>query len=227
MKKIVVAILATITLISCSETKKNKEALKTSSPEIFKCTSTDFKSIEAQADSISKFYNLAKNLKPENRIEINKKLFCAFPESFANMQAMFGFNKNNETSAAPLYDIPFDNNMITYFRDLNSIPKDIYYEKYINICVNGNWQGDNIRAAFGLDKRLVNDTKAICSSLALRTDDEITSVFCFIFDGPHPKNERNEKIYQAIFSKVKGINENLSILLTNSYTKIINEEYSN
>ncbi len=114
--------------------------------------------------------------------------------------------------------------MIKYFANLNTISKEIYYDKYINICVDGVWEADNIREAFGLELRLINDTKAACSSLSKRTNKEIKSVYHFIFDGPHPKNEINKKKYNVLLPILTKENEKLGNLLEETYKKIITEE---
>ncbi len=141
------------------------------------------------------------------------------------MQNIFGFD--DIRGEAPMYDYPMGENIIRYFANLNTIDKEIYYNKYINICVDGIWEADNIREAFGFSNRLANDTEAGCLSLSKRTDKEIKSVFHFIFDGPHPKNEYNEKIYNELLPIVTKQNDRLGKLLTESYKKVITEDGGN
>ena len=72
--------------------------------------------------------------------------------------------------------------------------------------------------------RLTNDTEAACLSLSKRTDNEIKSVFHFIFDGPHPKNEDNEKIYNKLLPILTKQNKKLGNLLKETYNKVIRED---
>lgn len=174
-----------------------------------------FKNAKEQADTLSKYFD-------KKQLATDEKFFSAFPNSFKEMQEVFGFDDSK--GSAPLYDYPNGENMIKYFAKLNSIPKDIYYDKYINICLDGIWEADNIREAFGFADRLTNDTEAACLSLAKRTDKEIKSVFHFIFDGPHPKNEYNEKIYTELLPILTKQDERLGKLLKETYNKVITED---
>lgn len=178
------------------------------------CSLYKFKNAKEQADTLSKYFD-------KKQLTTEERFFCAFPNSFKEMQAVFGFEEKK--GSAPLYDYPNGENMIKYFAKLNSIPKDIYYDKYINICLDGVWKADNIREAFGFADRLTNETEAACLSLAKRTDKEIKSVFQFIFDGPHPKNAHNEKIYNDLLPILTRQNERIGKLLTESYKKIMTE----
>jgi hypothetical protein len=179
------------------------------------CSLFKFKNAKEQADTLTKYFN-------KKQFATDERFFCAFPNSFKEMQAVFGFDDNK--GSAPLYDYPNGENMIKYFANLNSISKDIYYDKYINICLDGVWEADNIREAFGFADRLTNDTEAACSSISKRTDKEIISVFHFIFDGPHPKNEHNEKIYNELLLIVTNQSERLGNLLKEAYYKAMTEE---
>lgn len=209
MKKTFFIVASILLLCACKGQKQEKYA------------SFQFKSVQAQADSLKKLYTIALNPGIENRAEIERALFSCFPNTFAEMQALFGYDK----IAGPLYFyIPIEG-PIPFFRDLNSIPKDIYYNKYIDICVGGYWQADHINEAFGIAKRIENDTQAICSELIKRTDEEILSVFRFIFDGPHPADKENKKDYNFLLSKLKNTNYRLAELLSESYIDLLSEKH--
>ena len=151
-----------------------------------------------------------------------QKFFCSFPNSFKGMQSVFGYD--DENGAAPLYDYPKGENVIQYFSQLESIPDSTYYDKYIRINIDGIWEADNIREAFGFANRLIQDTKNACKILSTFSDKEIKSVFRFIFDGPHPRNEYNEKLYDNLKPEIDSHNERLSRLLTESYEKLMAED---
>ena len=131
------------------------------------------------------------------------------------MQRLFGYDE--ERGAAPLYSYAAEHGLIRYFAQLNSIPPDLYYRKFINICVDGHWEADNISAAFGFAERLATDTGPACAALSQRTDQEISSVLYFIFDGPHPKNASNEQLYRKLLPLVAGHSQRLGRLLTTAY----------
>ena len=176
------------------------------------CFFFKFEDVIQRADTLMKYVN-------KNQILTNEKFFCAFPGSIEEMENLFGFDDTK--GAAPLYEYPKGKNIIDYFANLNTISKDVYYEKYINICVNGVWHADNIQEAFGFVNRLLNDTDAACKALSKRTDEEIKSVFQFIFDGPHPNNDDNQKIYDQLHPILAKQNVRLARLLTESYNKVL------
>lgn len=186
------------------------------------CTNLDFNSAEQQADSILAFMKKAKDSSSANRIIWEQKFFCAFPISFKGMQAVFGYD--DVKGAAPLYDYPKGENVVQYFGRLESIPDSTYYDKYVRINIDGVWEADNIREAFDFANRLTTDTKNACKVLSMFSDKEIKSVFQFIFDGPHPKNEYNEKLYKNLKSEIDTYNERLSRLLTESYERLMAED---
>ena len=139
------------------------------------------------------------------------------------MQSVFGYH--DETGEAPLYSNP-GGDIINYFANLNVEDSSLYFNKFINICVGGKWEADNIRQAFGFHNRIVNDSETIFPLLLERKDEEIVSVFEFIFDGPHPDNQTNKEIYSEL-QRVIPINHNrLEDLLKLGYENVINSEHN-
>jgi hypothetical protein len=199
------------------------------------CSNFDFNSTKQQADSVLAFIRKAKDPNPTDRIKWEQKFFCAFPNSFKGMQLLFGYEDKN--GAAPLYsaenetysytDKHIMSDVIGFFSELKSIPDSTYYEKYIRINIDGYWEADNINEAFGFYYQLMSDTESACKILAEFSDKEIRSVFHFIFDGPHPKNEYNEKLYENLKPEIENQSKRLSLLLTKSYEKLIAEDDGN
>lgn len=186
----------------------------------FECINHDFNSTKEQADSLLAFMERAASSDSSTRQKWEKIFFCAFPNSFEGMQAVFGFDR--EKGAAPLYSNGAK--VIQYFNQIESIPDSIYYDKYVNININGIWEADNIREAFGIHHRLLNDTKGVCSVLSQFDNKEIESVFRFIFDGPHPKNDYNEYLYKQLKPILNKQDKRLGRLLTQAYDKLIVED---
>lgn len=240
MNRLLIVLLALMIVVSCKEKDRSAEnvGIKPDSAKIdkdnkslnnskiisedFKCSEIGFKTVQEQADSLTKFFHQANAVKQKERRLYDKKFFCAFPNSFNEMKILFGFDRIDGEGL--LYGYPLGEKIIMYFGNLSSIPKAVYYEKFINICVDGNWEADNIREAFGFHHRLINDTEAVCHSLEKRTDQEIKSVFRFIFDGPHPKNDSNREIYENLLSKMTNQNSRLSDLLTDSYNELMEKD---
>lgn len=223
MNRLVIIISTFLVLTSCGQSKNNdqKEKQKEKS-ENFNCNEFDFNSAKQQADSLLVFYNKAVDSSLTNRIDWENKFFCAFPNSFKGMQALFGYDNN--IGEAPLYNYPIGANVIHYFSQLKSIPDSLYYDKYIRININGNWEADNIGEAFGFHYILINETKAASEILENFDDEEIRSVFRFIFDGPHPKNEHNEETFQTLKPKIEEQSERLGNLLFQAYATMMAED---
>ena len=218
-----------------TEIETSKPDLKTEKKEInenIDCTNFDFNSVEQQADSLLTFYKKAMDSSLTNRVKWEQKFFCAFPNSFKGIQSLFGYD--DENGAAPLYshesntysytDRHIMSDVIGFFSELKSIPDSTYYEKYIRINIDGHWEADNINEAFGFYYRLLNDTEDACETLSTFSDKEIKSVIRFIFDGPHPKNDYNEKLYKNLKPAIDSQNRRLSRLLTESYEKLMAED---
>lgn len=207
----------TTTKIESAQTDNDPESEKKS--KSFECTDFDFNSTTEQSDSLLAFMERAANSDSIDRQKWVQNFFCAFPNSFDRMQAIFGYD--NEKGAAPLYYKGA--NVIQYFNQLQSISDSLYYDKFVKININGIWEADNIQSAFGFDTKLLNDTENVCKSLSNFTDQEIKSVFRFIFDGPHPDNESNENLYKNLKSKIDSQNKRLSRLLTLAYKNLMAE----
>ena len=225
-------------LFSCQQKNETKssESHSTEKSQEFKefvPANYNFQLAQEQADSLIYFMNEANNSDSITRRIWEQKFFRAFPNSFSEMESLFAYD--SELGAAPLYstenpsykymDERISSDVIGFFSQLQSIPSELYYKKYTNINIDGNWQADNIREAFGFNFKLHSDTKNACLALSKYTDEEISSVFRFIFDGPHPKNEHNEKIYHNLKLLLEKQNHRLEKLLTLSFDQLMSEDH--
>ncbi len=191
-------------------TKTPEEQLPPS--ETFECFNYTFKDAHQRADTLIKYCSV-------DTPEAIERFFCAFPNSFKEMEDLFGYSEQNK--AAPLYNYEDGVTILEYFKNLTTIPKADYYNKYINICVGGVWEADHIVHAFDFEDKLRNDTHAACTELSKRSDEDIASVFRFIFDGPHPQNLRSKVIYKRLLPKLNSYSARLGKLLTRSYKQVM------
>jgi hypothetical protein len=222
MKNLDILVLILFITFSCNHSTNSGKNEDMASDTVIEFTAkkvVQIDPVQVKADKLVKCFELINTTDSIKIRDYDLDFFEAFPNSFTGMQELFGYD--DVKKAAPLYAHPKTNGIIQYFSNLTTIPKEIYYEKYINICIDGVWEADNIRAAFGIEKRLLNDTEAACSILDKRTDSEIISLFSFIFDGPHPKNDTNEQKYINLHSALKNQNERLSRLFAESYKQIM------
>lgn len=243
MKQIAINILFLLTLVSCSNrSEPTSIEVETDTSQITDtahfqdentyCAEIQFPNIQAQADSLLEFMNNATTAEQSMKPYWEEKFFCAFPNSFGEMERMFGYH--DSIGEAPLYsstnptkeylDKHIFSDVIGFFSELSSIPKDEYYKKYIEINIDGYWQADNINEAFGFYYVLLQDPENVVKVLSRYSDTEIRSVFRFIFDGPHPKNEYNEAIYNRLKLNMENHSDRLVKLLEKSYTSLISED---
>jgi len=213
MYKLIISILTLMTFFSFEQQSEKEE---------FICQDFKFRSYQEQADSLVAFMNRAQKSSSNVKQDLEKKFFCAFPNSFEEMKEVFGYD--DVKGEAPLYNYPIGENMIGFFSKLESIPDSIYFDKYIRININGTWEADNIREAFGFGSKLYFESEKACKFLSYFSDKEIESVFKFIFDGPHPKNEYNEGLYEEIKPKIERQNTKLGQLFTKVYMKLMEED---
>ena len=177
--------------------------------------------VEEQAELITTYYEKALNCTGKERAKYERLFFEVFPSSFVEMQIIYG-NDGDFEGVAPLYALEYH---IDFFRSLEYVNKKRHYNKYIDICINGVWEGDSIEEGFGIDGKLYYDTKKMTSLLAKRTDAEIKSVFRFLFDGPHPNNELNKKVYNSLYPKIKQANPKVARLMKEAYEQLLSEEH--
>nr|WP_321225537.1 hypothetical protein [uncultured Psychroserpens sp.] len=185
----------------------------------------DIKHIELLDNLIEK----AQNAKGKPRIEFERQFFCAMPNSYENMLDVLYVDEDNnrkkyqETGELP----PIDNlihRFVSYYSKLKSIEPNQYYNKYINICVDGYYGADYNRNGFQIYERLETDTKTLCTVLLQRNETEIKSVFRFIFDSSHPENELNQEIFDNIYPLVNAENERLGYLFKTSLEDLIKQK---
>ena len=172
-----------------------------------------------RADTLLFYLQLANALITRDQATLQQRFFCAYPRSFAEMVALFGYDDG--TGAAPLYDENQGTEVIAYFGGLSAIPDSLYYDKYIRLCIDGHWQADHIRGAFGLGEQLLNERRTAVAGLGRFSDADVHSIFAFLFDGPHPDHAANTQLYERLRIALDKQDARLSQLLTSAYREML------
>ncbi|WP_298904183.1 hypothetical protein [uncultured Psychroserpens sp.] len=155
-----------------------------------------------------------------------REFFCAMPNSFDKMldllylDATLSHDKakaNNEPPPMLYIAHPW----VSFFSKNNSVPPQQYYNKYIDMCIDGFYGADYIQNGFQIYKRFETDTEAICEVLAKRKVKDIEDVFYFIFDASHPENELNQEIYKKIHPLISKENKTLALIMTKTLETLI------
>ncbi|MCD2260873.1 hypothetical protein [Psychroserpens luteolus] len=163
------------------------------------------------------------------KITLEQQFFCVMPNSFDKMLDLLFLdstiihNKVKE-SGGPPPKFHLDHPWVSFLSEINCIESNQYYNKYIDMCIDGFYGADDIRNGFVIYKRFETDTEAFCKALAKRNDSEIKSVFWFIFDSSHPENEFNQELYDKIYPLIYKENKKLALLMKSTLERLIKEK---
>ncbi|MFB6320811.1 hypothetical protein [Saccharicrinis sp. FJH54] len=236
MKKIMILLYVCLNLYSCSSNKTKEKKTEIASPKQersgFTLNITENidsspkeipdpfadKKLELTDDSTANLiinqYNKLISADSSNLDSLELEFFNSFPDSFDEYYKLFGYKDDH---AMPLYG---EMSIIFKFYGLSNIDKVKLYNKYLDIAKNGHWEADAIQD-FGIDDKLKNDTKIMCSVLSQRSDNEIKSILYFVYDGPHPEDPGALDDYNSTLSKVKTENVRIAKLMEETYNGLL------
>jgi len=175
-----------------------------------------YDSIKEQAATLTSYYDSVMKSTGTQRAKYEMLFFKAFPSSFHRMEELFGYDEKNGV-AAILYDS--GENIINLFDSLRYINKTLYYNKYIDICIGGKWEADNIQGGFDMYNKLYYDAKRVLNILSKCNESEIRSVFHFVLDGPIPDKES----YNALYVRLQKVNPYMAGLMREEFDKLLQE----
>ncbi len=100
------------------------------------------------------------------------------------------------------------------------IPDTIYYEKMISLGIGGFWEADAIEyMRLHLLGLVFQNSSLAIDILKKKTNEEITSFFYFLFDGPHPENF--QQTYDELYSRLSGLDIKIANLMKKAYTYLV------
>ena len=175
-----------------------------------------FETTEEQAEYLLDLHAEYLQASTSDKRKIQQNFFDAFPNTFNEMQALFGYDMNSGTPS-PLYSE--GDKLIYFFSTLGAIERTEYYKKYVSINLDGIWEADNIQGGFYLTERFKFEPEVFCNQMAKFTDYELTSVFTFVFDGPHPS--KNSIVYQTFYEGINSCDSRLGRLLSGAVDVLI------
>lgn len=142
-----------------------------------------------------------------------KEFFKTFPNTFQEFSKLYEFDdKKGEYK-------PYSNpDYITYFFSCPEVPSRERLKKSIEIGINGKWEADFISmfqdSTFKLVKDQTKEAKEILDNLP---DEKASSFWYFLFDGPHPNNEKEGV---DLLVNLLGKDSNQSKLLLKQFKKL-------
>ena len=142
-----------------------------------------------------------------------KKFFKEFPNTFQEFDQLYGFD--DKKGERVLYSEP---KHITYFFSCAEVSDRERLEKAIRIGINGKWEADLIfmfqDSTFNLVKDHVTEAKEMLDNLP---DEKASTFWYFLFDGPHPNNEKTNV---DILINLLGNDSKQSKLLLKEFQKL-------
>jgi hypothetical protein len=124
-------------------------------------------------------------------VKSQQNYFEAFPNNFVLFNMLFGYS-DKEPFGEPTTEFErllykeAESFIPTFFK-LNGIDKTQYYNRIIDISINGRWYADGVNYfQHGMVEKVNGDLNLFCKLLSKRGKKEIISFWYFYFDGPHP-----------------------------------------
>ncbi|HAF28642.1 MAG TPA: hypothetical protein DCG75_06300 [Bacteroidales bacterium] len=167
--------------------------------------------IKQKAEQLKKSYQ--KLSSSPYTAKYQQEYFEAFPNAFLLFNKLFGYS-DKEPLGEPTSDFnsPLYNEAYLYveaFFKLTGIEKTLYYNRIINISINGRWYADGVsHFQHGMKEKVKADINVFCELLSKRSEKEIKSFWYFYFDSPHPIKEIPEEL-----QKIKEIDSKIFPLM--------------
>lgn len=168
-----------------------------------------------KAEKLMWLHDKTIQLEGEERATFEQLFLKEYPNSFEEYEKLYGYDR--DSGAAPLY---YNMNHVMLFASLEQVDKRAYYNKYLNISVNGIWDADNIQD-FGIYRYMLNDPEIMLDVMDERSNKEIISIMRYVFDGPHPDNYQEK--FDTLISVIKPYNSRIAKLTTKSYQQLLSE----
>lgn len=190
------------------------------------CIFKDSSQIDSKVSSNSKGDNLmiAKHLLSAYSKKSCTEFLAVFPDNFTEFYGLYGWDKINDEPYT-LYN-NYESHIPFLFECLNFNNED-EIRKLFSICVDGKWEADGI--GFFQDRVLKiveSDPKEILEILKTNFNSkEIAAIWYFLFDGPHPEDQANKKIYIKIHESIIEEYPQQTELLEQQYLKLLEQNY--
>jgi hypothetical protein len=164
---------------------------------------------EQYAKKLTRVYQKLK-LFPHNA-KNQQMYFDVFPNTFTSLNCLFGYPLDFKS---PLEDSSYD--YIKMFFNLEVIEKTKYFNKMIDISIDGKWDSDGVSYfMMGLYEKMESDVDIFVELLSKRTDRDIKSFWYFYLDTPAPNPEmpnelwviekKNSRVYQLMKASLKDV----------------------
>lgn len=131
-----------------------------------------------------------------------QEYFEAFPNTFMLLNKLFGYS-DKEPLGKPISDFnsPLQKEAelyVTTFFTLNDIEHTLFYDRIIDISINGRWYADGVNYfQHGMQEKVRADINMFCELLSRHNEKEIKGFWYFYFDSPHPIKEIPQELQKV------------------------------
>lgn len=143
-----------------------------------------------------------------------------FPNSMEQFTEIYGYDDAN--GKKPLYDEAFEH--IKYlFNEGTKENIDTLFTKVIGIAINGKWDADAVN--YFQDEFITaikKYPKQFLFVISSKTREESSSVWYFLFDGPHPSNTKED--YNDMYNLIKPLSNMQANILKQQFEILLKEE---
>ena len=172
---------------------------------------------DRQGESI---YDTILNIKIAYSNQDYTSFILLFPNSMTQFTEIYGYDDAN--GKKPLYDDAFAH--IKYlFNEVTNETIDTLFIKAIGIAINARWDADAVN--YFQDEFIAaikKYPKQFLFVISSKTVEESSSVWYFLFDGPHPSNTKED--YKDMYNLIKPLNNMQADLLEQQFEILLKDE---
>ena len=180
-------------------------------PTIYLSTGDRYADLEHRAHLIRTYYHKIMNSTGQERAKYEQLYFNVYPASYIQFYTMYSGDKSHRPFPASDEDMYPGNDWHWLFHHLESIDKEEYYNRMIDLDIGGWYAADQFCS--NVERYLSTDTEFMVELLARRSYEEIRSVFRFMYDEPHPSHSD----FVCLYEKVKAVNKDIANRLQSVY----------
>lgn len=140
-----------------------------------------------------------------------------FPSNFEDFNRIYGYD--DIKGEGVLYS-EYEENINNFF-SCSGVSNYTKLQKAINIGINGKWDADAVGLfQYKLVDLIKSNHQEALESLNSITKEEASSFWHFLFDGPHPEDNKNKDDVDTLM-KLFGKNNAQTLLLKLEYEKLL------
>ena len=152
-----------------------------------------------------------------------KRYFKLFPSEFKTFQYVYGYQEDvrGKTIQRPFVR----HTLYEFLPELKSvIPAKEYYEKMLSVGVGGTWDADEVSILQKHLRDLVTENIQLSLEvLERKSEKKIRSFWHFLFDGPHPDDPINRKLYDSLYLSIGRLSPQIAEQLKLAYEQLLSK----